>query len=146
MTAGSTRQWRRWGIFNLVGLLGFAVQLSALFVLKVVFGLHYLAATAIAVEIAVLHNFTWHEHVTWSDVISPFHDGVMGRLVRFHVANGLISILGNVALTLVFVRFLHVSYLLANAISVLMCAAVNFLASHHFVFYRLPEPPASSGG
>jgi putative flippase GtrA len=142
MTADDLRQWRRWVIFNLIGLLGFAIQLAVLFVLKHVFGLQYLVATAVAVEVAVLHNFIWHEHVTWAGVISPLQHGVTARLLRFHLANGLISIGGNLALTWIFVQFLHISYLPANAISVLICAALNFLASHHFVFYRKPIPPA----
>lgn len=136
MTARVARQWRRWGIFNLVGLLGFGVQIAMLFVLKRFAGLQYLVATAIAVEIAVLHNFTWHEHVTWSDVISPRQYGVLGRLFRFHLANGLISILGNLLFMWLFVHFLRIPYLIANGISVVLCAALNFLAGDRFVFRR----------
>ena len=56
------RFWR----FNAVGVLGFAVQLAVL-ALLVHGGVHYLAATAIAVEAAILHNFLWHERWTWAD-------------------------------------------------------------------------------
>jgi putative flippase GtrA len=56
----------RWLKFNLVGTLGFAVQLGCLKLL-LHFQMNYLAATALAVEIAVLHNFVWHERFTWKD-------------------------------------------------------------------------------
>ena len=127
-------EWRRWGVFNLLGVLGFGVQLGTLFVLKRCVGLKYLTATALAVEAAVLHNFMWHEHVTWSDVVRPFQQGVFGRLLRFHVANGIISIAGNVAITWALVSSLHAPYLLANAVSVLICAVLNFIAADRFVF------------
>jgi len=127
-------EWRRLGVFNLVGLLGFAVQLGSLLVFKRYFGLHYLTATALAVEMAVLHNFVWHEHVTWADVVGPLRHGVVGRLLRFHLANGVISIAGNVAITWVLVSGLGAPYLIANALSVLICALVNFLAADRFVF------------
>lgn len=142
MSYEERREWRRWGVFNLVGILGFAVQLGALFVLKRNIGLNYLVATALAVEITVLHNFVWHEHVTWSDVVCPFKHGVLGRLFRFHVANGVISILGNVALTWALVTWLRTPYLLANAVSVLICALLNFVAANRFVFRGRNQSPA----
>jgi putative flippase GtrA len=127
-------QIRRWGVFNLVGIAGFGVQLAALFLLKRVFGLNYLLSTALAVEAAVLHNFFWHEHVTWADVARPLSSGRWGRLLRFHAANGLISLAGNVALSWVLVEYAGVHYLLANGISVVFCSWLNFVLSDRFVF------------
>ena len=134
MSSTGRGEWRRWGVFNLIGILGFAVQLGSLFVLKHYFNFHYLTATALAVELAVLHNFVWHEHVTWSDVVRPLQHGVLGRLLRFHVANGVISIAGNFAITWALVTWLRVPYLIANAVSVLVCALLNFAAADRFVF------------
>jgi|SRR5579859_1079238 len=134
MTRERQSQLRRWGIFNLVGVLGFVVQIAAIFLLKRYAGSGYLAATAIAVEIAVLHNFIWHEHLTWADVISPFRPGVLNRLLRFHLTNGLISIAGNIALTWAFVETLRCPYLPANVAGVLICSLLNFVAGNRFVF------------
>ena len=134
MTCANSGQLRRWGIFNVVGVLGFAVQLTALFVLKRFCGLGYLAATAAAVEIAVLHNFVWHERVTWFDVRFTARHGVWKRLIRFHFANGLISIGGNVILTWIFVAGIGLSYLPANAVGVLICSVINFVAGDRYIF------------
>lgn len=134
MRAVSERRWRRWGIFNAVGVLGFGLQLAVLFALKRGLSMNYLAATALAVESAVLHNFMWHEHVTWEDVVAPSRHGVWMRLLWFHVANGLISIIGNLAFTWALVEVLQWSYLVANFASVLICSLLNFFASDRFVF------------
>jgi len=70
---GAQRRWIppstlvRWCKFNFVGGIGIVVQFGALFLLKSVLHFEYLAATAIAVEAAVLHNFIWHEQFTWAD-------------------------------------------------------------------------------
>lgn len=70
--------WRatawRWCKFSLVGAVGIGVQLGALALLTTA-GVHYLRATALAVEIAVLHNFAWHQNFTWSDR----EGGIVGR-------------------------------------------------------------------
>ena len=134
MSPVKRRQMLRWGVFNAVGILGFVLQLGLLFSLKRGLSMNYLAATALAVEAAVLHNFVWHEHVTWSDVISPFRQGVWSRLQRFHVANGLISIIGNLGFSWVLVEHLRFPYLIANVISVVICSLLNFFASDRFVF------------
>ncbi len=134
MTAEKRSQWRRWGIFNLVGLVGFSVQLLTLFLLKSVAGLDYRVATACAVEIAVLHNFLWHEHLTWADVVRSFRGGVESRLLRFHAANGLVSLFGNVALTWGFVKWMRMPYLAANAGSIVVCSVLNFFVGDRLVF------------
>ena len=57
----------RWCKFNLVGGIGIGVQFAALLLVKGVLHFNYMAATAIAVEAAVVHNFVWHEQFTWAD-------------------------------------------------------------------------------
>lgn len=127
--------------FNGVGLIGFALQL-ALLALLLRFGLHYLAATALAVELTVLHNFVWHERWTWKDRPSDGGPSTrlgagpsrMGRLWRFHAANGLVSLAGNLLLMRVFVGLLGLPAIAANLLAVLLCSLVNFTASDRFVF------------
>jgi putative flippase GtrA len=57
----------RWCKFNLVGGIGIGVQFAVLFLVKGVLHFNYMAATAIAVETALVHNFVWHEQFTWAD-------------------------------------------------------------------------------
>ena len=57
----------RWIKFNAVGGIGIGVQLGALAALRSWLKLDYLLATGLAVEIAVVHNFLWHERYTWAD-------------------------------------------------------------------------------
>ena len=128
--------FRTWLRFNTVGLIGIGVQLLVLTLLKSGLGVNYLAATVIAVESAVIHNFIWHECWTWSERTRVRRGGVAGRLVRFHLANGLISIAGNLLLMWGLVSRLHLNYFLANILAIATCSIVNFLASDRLVFRR----------
>ena len=47
----------RWVKFNAVGIIGGGVHFGLLFFLVQIFALHYLPATALSVEIAIIHNF-----------------------------------------------------------------------------------------
>jgi putative flippase GtrA len=123
---------RRWLVFNAVGVLGFGVQLAVLGALLHA-GVHYLAATAVAVEAAVLHNFAWHERWTWRDR-PAIGASRLARLWRFHLLNGFVSLLGNLALMRLLVGALHVPPMPANLIAVVACAIVNFVAGDRLVF------------
>ena len=132
--AGWRGLFRRWLKFNSVGAMGTGVQFATLAALVSGLGLNYLAATAIAVETAVLHNFAWHERFTWKDRADGGRAGSLRRLLRFHLSNGLISILGNLALMRLLVGTLRVNYLAANLGTIAVLSLANFAASHAFVF------------
>jgi putative flippase GtrA len=165
---------RRWLKFNFVGGIGIGVQFGALFLLNSVLHVHYLVAAVIAVELAVVHNFIWHERFTWADrtmtarsarpnsgakapnslsaVIAalkrcatpmllrsmplrsmPLQSRIR-RLFRFNLANGAVSILGNVSLMKVMVGEGHMNYLVANGIAIAVCSVANFVVSDAWVF------------
>jgi putative flippase GtrA len=124
----------RWLKFNLVGGIGIGVQFAALFCLKGVLHLHYLVATVLAVELAVIHNFVWHEQFTWADRTTSDRRNWFVRLGRFNLANGAVSILGNVLLMTVLVDWGHLHYLVASAIAIALCSVANFVVSDTWVF------------
>jgi putative flippase GtrA len=126
------RIFARWMRFNLVGAMGMAVQLGALALFSRTDGGHYLAASAAVVELAVLHNFVWHLHVTWPDRRGG--SGVFGQLLRFHLANGAVSLLGNLALMRLLVGGAHLPVLIANGIAIVCCSVVNFGLGHTWAF------------
>ena len=136
---GMTRElFRRWLAFNGVGLLGVAVQLTTLAALVHLAGVHYLPATAIAVETAVLHNFAWHQRWTWRDRPTRDERATLARLARFHLLNGLVSLVGNLGLMAVLTGAFKVDPVPANAIAIVACSVVNFIASEALVFRTAP--------
>jgi putative flippase GtrA len=124
----------RWIKFNLVGGIGIGVQLGALALLRSFFHLNYLAATALAVETAVIHNFLWHKRFTWRDRPSAHLRHFFARFARFNLANGVVSIAGNLVIMRELVGELRMNYLVANLLAVAVCSVANFLLSDRWVF------------
>ncbi len=85
-----------WVSFNVVAVAGFVVQAAALEILLQVGGCDYLGASALAVEIAVLHNFAWHTRWTWRGRETGPAAGWIPLLLRYHVTQGLFSLVGTV--------------------------------------------------
>ena len=121
----------RWLKFNAVGAGGIVVQLAVLALLKSGLRLDYLAATACAVEAAVIHNYLWHERFTWADRASG---SSWGRFLKFNFSTGLFSIVGNVLVMKGLVGGAHLNYFVANILTIATCSVVNFLVSDRFVF------------
>jgi putative flippase GtrA len=121
----------RWWKFNLVGIIGFGVQMTALFLLRKVCGAHYLLASAAALELTVVHNFIWHLHYTWRDRSASSH---RMQFVRFQLSNGMVSLVGNLLLVRLLMGGTHLPLLAANAIAVLCCAVANFYLGDLWAF------------
>lgn len=128
----------RWLKFNLVGGIGILLQLALLAILTGLLRVPYMAATTIAVEVTVLHNFAWHERYTWHDRIAPgeARQSLASRLVRFHFGNGLVSIIGNLMLMKILAGELHVPVLASNMIAITICSLANFCLADRWVFAR----------
>jgi putative flippase GtrA len=128
--------------FNSIGVVGFLLQTVVLAGLLHA-GVHYLAATALAVECAILHNFFWHARWTWRDRPAAGR-GRLGRLFRFHALNGLVSLVGNLLLMRLFVGSFGLPAIPANLLAVIGCALVNYVASDRIVFSGGHSPSAMS--
>jgi putative flippase GtrA len=120
----------RFTVFLVVGWFGFALQLSVLAFLTSVAHWPWLPATIVAVELAVVHNFLWHERVTWRDR----HNGGFKRFARFNEATGITSIAGNVMLMAAFIGLLGLRPVAANVLAVGTMSVVNFFVSDRWVF------------
>ena len=139
------RTFLRWIKFNAVGGVGIVVQLAALAVFRSWLKLDYLLATGLAVEIAVIHNFLWHERFTWADrpAVRPLQSLV--RLAKFNASNGAVSMVGNLGLMRLLVGEVKLNYVASNLVAIVVCSLVNFLLSDRLVFDGEAKPAAISG-
>ena len=128
---------QRWIAFNGVGALGILVQLGILAILVRHFAVPYLLATAVAVELTVLHNFVWHQQWTWRDRPSDSKTQLVVRLWRFHVLNGFVSLAGNLAIARLLTGELGADPLASNIAAIIVCSMLNFAASELLVFRRV---------
>jgi putative flippase GtrA len=124
----------RWLKFNTVGVGGAVVQLCALWILQHFTSIPSILAVTMAVEIAILHNFVWHEAWTWRG--KPVADRGR-RLFRFHVGNGFVSIVSNVVLTYLYKEIAGLPLVTANFAAILTAALLNFWVAQAWVFRAL---------
>ena len=115
----------RWLRFNAIGIAGALVQLTALNVLLAC-GLHYLFATALAAETAILNNYWWHLRWTWKDR--------GGSIIRFHLANGVGSMVVNLAGMRWLAGGLGLPATAANLVAIAAASLLNYVLCYRWVF------------
>ena len=125
----------RWVRFNVVGIMGFALQLATLSLLVEWAGLSPGPSVAIAVLVAVSHNFMWHERFTWPGLS---REGRMKRWIAFHVSTGILSVVGNIGLTALVMAATGRSVAVANVVAVAIMSVVSYGVSDRVVF----RPPS----
>jgi putative flippase GtrA len=130
--------------FNAVGGIGIGVQLAVLAVFRSRLRLDYLLATGLAVEIAVIHNFLWHERYTWPDRPARGPVQSLVRLAKFNASNGAVSIVGNLVLMRLLVGEAKFNYVVSNLVAIVICSLVNFLLGDRFVFDAETKPASIS--
>ncbi len=125
---------RRWLRFQAVSAAGVLVQAGVLAALAGLASLHYLAAAAIAVEVAVLHNFFWHRRWTWADRAGGSSASTMPLLLRFHLSNGAVSLAGGMLFMWLLAGVAGLPPVAANLVSIAACSLINFVLSDRVVF------------
>ena len=123
--------FRRFARFSIVGAGGIVVQTLALMALLRFSDIHYMVATALAVELSVLNNFVWHRRWTWADRQAS---RAALALLRFNATTGAMSLIGNLVLMFLLVGGLRLDPRAANLIAIGFCSLVNFALSDRFVF------------
>ena len=131
----------RWAKFNAVGALGFCIQLGALWLFIVALRLSSLVATALAVEMAVVHNFVWHQFLTWKDRSSETRYVWLKRLFAFNLTNGAVSLAGNLFFAWLIVGRQRIWLLAANLFAIAVCSLINFVLSDKLIFRTAANEP-----
>jgi putative flippase GtrA len=123
----------RFFMFSAAGSIGFAIQIVLVAALTH-FGVHYLIATVLATELAILANFAWHERWTWADRPSTLEMERWRRLARFNALTGVTSILGSTAIVAMLVEIARIPPLEANIVSIVLLGFINFAGANALVF------------
>jgi putative flippase GtrA len=131
----------RWAKFNAVGALGFCIQLNALWLFIVALKLTSLVATALAVETAVVHNFVWHQFLTWKDRSSEKRYDWLKRLYAFNLTNGAVSLAGNLFFARLTVGRHRIWLLAANLFAIAVCSLINFVLTDRLIFRTAANEP-----
>jgi len=131
--AGDAIAARRPLMFLAVAAGGFLLQTIVVALLTHATRIPPELATAIGVELAVLHNFLWHERWTWNDRVAGRRSRPR-RFLTYQLATGSTSLAGNVLVVSIAVRAFGIGATDANVLAVVAMSVANYLIADKWVF------------
>lgn len=117
--------------YYLVGASGVLVNLGILYLLKEYVGLWYLASSAIAIYVSMTTNFLLNKAWTFND--SMIKQSTFFMYIKF-IGISIIGMLIQLGFNYVFVDTMHLYYLLAAFISIVIASGVNFVLNRKITF------------
>jgi len=120
--------------FQLVAWLGTAINITVLWLLKGVLDVPLLIAGACAIEIAIVHNFTWHYFVTWKGRVSGGLRDYFIRLFHYNIVTASIDFVVNLGTLWVLTTFFGIHYLIADLLGKLAGPLFKYFANEFVIF------------
>jgi dolichol-phosphate mannosyltransferase len=128
--------------FVVVGWMGFIVQTAAFVLLTSAAHVCWFGATLAAAELAIAHNFLWHERWTWRRQLREAGCRTNGartaRFIRFNLTSSVFGIAGNTAVVAAAVTWFGMSPLLANVLGTALLGLLHFAIADRWAFNPLP--------
>jgi putative flippase GtrA len=118
----------RWAKFATVASGGLVLQLSAVALLTRGLGWEAGMATALGLELAILHNFAGHSRWTWADRPAGGGRAVARRLAAYHVACA-VTASGTLGIVVMLVQTTGLTAEAANVAGIWAMSVANYLVS-----------------
>lgn len=125
---------RRVITFQLVAWLGTALNVSILYLLKGKLGVPLLIAGAIAIEAAIIHNFTWHYLYTWKGRVEGNFKDYLKRLFNYNIVTASIDFVVNLGTLWVLTTYFGIHYLIADLLGKLAGPLFKYFANEFLIF------------
>jgi dolichol-phosphate mannosyltransferase len=120
--------------FQFVAWIGTLVNMCVLWVLKGLLDVPLMIAGACAIELAIIHNFTWHYFLTWRERVHYTVRDYFLRLLKYNLVTASIDFVLNLTVLYVLTKYFGVYYLVANLFGMLAGPILKFLANEFFIF------------
>ena len=132
--------------FGMVGASGTVINVVVLyaaqeFLLRQITNFHTRLnyAIALAITAATINNFYWNRRLTWRDRVHDVHHSALFLFAKYVMAAALA-----IALQSLLTKWLalHMHYIAANLIAIVLASVVSFIANDRMTFRRRAKPAA----
>jgi putative flippase GtrA len=122
--------------FQIVGFGGTLINLSCLWLLHGTLNINLLIAGAVSIELALIHNFTWHYFQTWKRRVKKTCPDYFLRLFKYNIITASIDFYLNLGILYLLVTFMELHYLAANLFAMSAGFLVKFAINETVIFKK----------
>ena len=135
--------WRKLISYHLISWVGTLVNLGVMWLTHGVLKVPLMIAGVIAIEVAIIHNFTGHYFITWKHRVKHTLKDYLLLLFKYNLVTASIDFVVNLGILWTLTHFLGVHYLIANVTGQILGPVFKLLANEFLVFPGLKHKQTS---
>jgi putative flippase GtrA len=120
--------------FQAIAWLGSLVNLGVLWLMHGKLKVPLMLAGVIAIEIAIIHNFTWNYFVTWKNRVLHSLPDFLSLALKYNIVTASIDFTVNLGILWSLTHYLKINYLIADLAGQLVGPIFKFLANEFLIF------------
>ncbi|RKY76132.1 hypothetical protein DRQ07_10790 [candidate division KSB1 bacterium] len=122
--------------FQVVAVGGTIVNMTTLFILKGQARFPLIVSGAIAIELAIIHNFTWHYFKTWKERVHHTVKDYFKRLFQYNIVTASIDFTVNLSFLWFLTNVVGLHYMLSNLFGMMAGPILKYFANDLLIFNR----------
>jgi len=120
--------------FQMFNWLGAIVYFAVLWFCHGRLHIRLLLASACGMELAIIHNFTWHYFITWNDRISYNFNDYFKRLLQYNFLTASVDLTLNLIVLSLLTEYFGIHYILSSLCAGILAPFFKFGINEVIVF------------
>jgi len=120
--------------FQLINWMGSIVNFFILWLLHGIMGCSIIVSGICAIELALLHNFSWHYLFTWSDRVKHTLPDFLKRLLKYNIIVVSTDLIINLGILYTLTKYFGIHYFIANLLGMMAGPFIKFLIDEFGIF------------
>jgi len=122
--------------FQIVAIGGTMVNMATLYLLRGRVNFPLIVSGAIAIELAIIHNFTWHYFKTWRERVSHSTKDYFSRLLKYNIVTASIDFSVNLTFLWFLTKVVGLHYMLSNLFGMMAGPVLKYIANDMLIFHK----------
>lgn len=127
--------------FQMFNWLGAVIYFAVLWFFHGKLHIHLLLVSAMGMELAIIHNFTWHYFITWNDRISYNFKDYFRRLLQYNFLTATVDLTLNLIVLSLLTEYFGIHYILSSLGAGLIAPFFKFVLNEIIIFNKKDRVP-----
>lgn len=125
--------------FQFIGWIGTAINLAVLWFCYDVLSWPLLVSGALAIEIAIIHNFAWYYFWTWNDRVAFTVRNFITLFARYNIFTAAIDFVIRLGILWILTEYFGVHYLISDVIGMFIAPILKYITNDAYIFNTEPK-------
>ncbi len=125
--------------FQFIGWIGTGVNLAVLWLCYDVLSWPLLVSGALAIEVAIIHNFVWYYFWTWNDRVAFTVRDFLTLFIRYNIFTAAIDFIIRLGILWILTEYYGVHYIISDIVGMFIAPLLKYITNDAYIFNTEPR-------